>query len=162
MKRALPAGCVEVFLGPGEYYFGDRDTCVRTLLGSCVAVTMWHPRERLGGMCHFLLPERSRKAGELDPRYGKEAISMLMEAAARADTDPADYQFKVFGGGNMFPELATGTQHDVGRKNVALALRLLRATGYPVVAQHVGGWGHRNVVLDVWSGDDWLQHLRSR
>jgi len=34
---------LEIFLHQGEVYFGDRDTRIRTVLGSCVAITMWHP-----------------------------------------------------------------------------------------------------------------------
>src|SRR5439155_18563598 len=47
-----PTAYLEIFLQPGEWYFGDADTRIRTLLGSCVAITMWHPRRCLGGMCH--------------------------------------------------------------------------------------------------------------
>jgi Chemotaxis protein; stimulates methylation of MCP proteins len=49
---------MEIFLQPGDWYFGDRDTRIRTLLGSCIAITIWHPRLLVGGMCHFLLPGR--------------------------------------------------------------------------------------------------------
>jgi len=162
MKRELPPGCVEIFLSPGEYSFGGHDTSIRTLLGSCVAVTMWHPGRQLGGMCHFLVPQRTGRATELDARYGTEAILMLIRSAVELDTDPADYQFKVFGGGNMFPTLQSSEQGDVGRKNAACALSLLTQIGHAVVAQHVGDCGHRNIVFDVWSGDVWLQHRRLR
>jgi chemotaxis protein CheD len=34
-----------------------------------VSITLWHPGRRIGGMCHFLLPQRQRKLGEpLDGR----------------------------------------------------------------------------------------------
>ncbi len=50
---------MEVFLQPGELYFGDGRTRVRTLLGSCVAIAVWHPRLRIGGLCHYMLPSRA-------------------------------------------------------------------------------------------------------
>ena len=46
----------EIFLNPGDYAFGDEQVRMRTLLGSCVAVTFWHPKLRVGAMCHYLLP----------------------------------------------------------------------------------------------------------
>ena len=68
-----PADVIDVFLQPGEFYFGEEKTRIRTLLGSCVAVTLWHPKLRIGGMCHYMLPRRPRdKAGaaeKLDGRY---------------------------------------------------------------------------------------------
>ena len=42
----------DVVLGPGDLYFGRGEHQVRTLLGSCVGITLWHPRAYLGGMCH--------------------------------------------------------------------------------------------------------------
>ena len=48
MKK--PADAIEIFLHPGEFYFGDRHTRIRTLLGSCVSIILWHPRLLIGGM----------------------------------------------------------------------------------------------------------------
>jgi len=159
--RTLPSGCVEIFLNQGESHFGEEETRVRTLLGSCVAVTMWHPQRRLGGMCHFLVPQRTSSCAEiLDGRYGNEAILMLVRDAVAAGTDPAEYRFKVFGGGNMFPSLAPPNARDVGNKNVAFALRMLAELGLEIDSCHVGDSGHRNVIFDIWSGDVWLRHQR--
>jgi hypothetical protein len=67
-----PEFFIDIFLQPGEFYFGDHETRIRTLLGSCVAITMWHPRLRIGGMCHYLLPMHRGRSGktELDGRGG--------------------------------------------------------------------------------------------
>ena len=132
--EALPHGCVEIFLDPGEYYFGDDMTRIRTLLGSCIAVTMWHPRRRIGGMCHFLLPERGHgAAAEPDGRYGVEAIGMLIRDAEAAGTNPRDYQFKVFGGGNMFPDFfPVRREGNVGSKNIDCAQRYLEDAGFAI------------------------------
>jgi chemotaxis protein CheD len=157
--RLLPAGCVEIFIGPGEYYFGDHGTRIRTLLGSCVAVTMWHPRQRIGGMCHFLVPARGSEPGEqLDGRYGLEAMGLLIQDAGKANTDPRDYRFKVFGGGNMFPELGDKSGLDVGTKNVECAKKFLGDAGYAIESEHHGGSGARNLIFDIWDGDVWLRH----
>ena len=53
-----PPHVIEIFLQPGDFYFGDKDTRIRTILGSCVSITLWHPTRLIGGMCHFLLPFR--------------------------------------------------------------------------------------------------------
>ena len=61
-----PLGGNEIFLQPGEFYFGDAATRIRTLLGSCVAITLWHPARMIGGMCHYMLPNRQKHHGPLD------------------------------------------------------------------------------------------------
>ena len=47
----------EVYLPPGGFHFGDEDTRIRTLLGSCVAmITLWHPRFRASAACAICCP----------------------------------------------------------------------------------------------------------
>lgn len=161
MKR-LPPGHLEIFLNQGDVYFGDASTRIRTLLGSCVAVTMWHPRLRVGGMCHFLLPERTR-AGDLpDARFGRDAMELLFREARGQGTDPAQYRYKVFGGGNMFAARRLVPPPDVGERNARFAVDLIESLGYEIDARHLGGCGHRNVIFDVWSGDVWLRQVDAR
>lgn len=157
-----PSGFIEIFLQPGEFYFGEANTRIRTLLGSCVAITMWHPFLRVGGMCHYLLPTRDgRIAKRLDGRYGDEAVQLFLREMAARGTTATEYQIKLFGGGNMFPSLGKkGKAMEIGARNITLARRALEALGAPVTAQHVGDVGHRAVIFDVWSGDVWMKHQR--
>ena len=50
------AGIAEIFLQPGELYFGGRHTRIRTLLCSCVSQVSWRPELLVGGMRHLILP----------------------------------------------------------------------------------------------------------
>lgn len=160
MKQRPAHEYIEIFLQPGEFYLADDpDTRLRTLLGSCVAMTMWHPRRRVGAMCHYLLPTRGqRRSGPLDGRYADEAYLMFLSEAVRIGTNPADYEIKLFGGGDMFPGLGAQVAPAVGEKNVIAGLELLNAHRHDVKARHVGGHGHRVVMLDVWDGAVWVKH----
>ncbi len=150
----------EIFLQPGEFHFSsDPDTRIRTLLGSCVAMTMWHPTRRHGAMCHYLLPARvKRRRSTLDGRFGDEAYLMFLNEAVRHNTDPNDYEIKLFGGGDMFPGVYKAANTAIGVQNVTAGLDLLALHGQPVKAKHVGGKGHRVVMLDVWDGSVWVKH----
>lgn len=150
-------GAPDVYLHPGQWWFGGGDGIVRTLLGSCVSVTLWHPRWRLGGMCHYLLPQRLRARGAaLDGRYGDEALDLLRAAALRAGCRPGEFEAKLFGGGRMFARPLHGSQ--VHERNVELARRAVRGHGFRVVAEHLGGHGHRQVTLVLRSGEVLLRH----
>lgn len=157
-----PSDLIEIFLQPGEFYFGEANTRIRTLLGSCIAITLWHPTRRVGGMCHFLLPSRpgGYLTAQLDGRYGDEALLWLIREAMAKCTDPGKYEIKVFGGGNMFPNSQSARGCEVGQRNIERALSLLDAYQMPVAARHVGGFGHRNLIFDVWSGNVWLKFMR--
>lgn len=159
---ASPLDYIEIFLQPGEFYFGDANTRIRTLLGSCVAITMWHPLLRVGGMCHYLLPTRERRvAAGLDGRYGDEAVQLFLQEMAARGTQAREYQIKLFGGGNMFPALGRKAKAmEIGARNISLAQAALESLGGQVLAQHVGDTGHRAIIFDVWSGDVWVKHQR--
>ncbi|MDQ7986144.1 chemotaxis protein CheD [Pseudomonas sp. G34] len=148
-KRAV---ITEVYLQPSGYYFGGPNTRVRTLLGSCVSIVLWHPDAHLGGMCHFMLPTRGQPTDKPDGRYGDEAMSLLCDAIRLSGTSPSDYQGRLFGGGQMFPELAHPRRQHVGQHNVAMARRLLAERNIGCHGEHVGGIGHRNLIFDIWSG----------
>jgi chemotaxis protein CheD len=151
-------------LGPGDFYFGSGDHQVRTLLGSCVAITLWHPPTRVGGMCHFLLPSRSaadRAEGALDGRFADEAMAMFRREMDRAGTSPGEYQTKIFGGGRQFTDPSAGGRIDVPERNIAAAISLCHANGLTVSSRHLGLDGSRQIVLDLANGVVWVRHSRS-
>lgn len=154
-----PVGLLEVFLGPGDLYFGDRCTRIRTLLGSCVAITLWHPVALIGGMCHYMMPTRHGHTAhhDLSGRYADEALTILLHEIHASHTSPHEYQVKMFGGGNQFPG-HHAIAVDVATRNIDAGLHLLTEQGLELTSVHLGGTGHRQVVLDIWSGDVWVRH----
>lgn len=150
---------MEIFLQPGEFYFAEAPLCIRTLLGSCIAITMWHPKRLLGGMCHYMLPSRQVIREQLNGKYADEAMLMFIEQARRYNTELKDYQIKLFGGGSMFAK-RHHRHHgiDIANKNVAIAHRLLAHYGLKVTAQDLGHQGYRNIIFDLSSGDVWVRH----
>jgi chemotaxis protein CheD len=164
MPKSSPA--IEIFLQPGEFHFGGCDTRIRTLLGSCVAITMWHPRLLIGGMCHFMLPSRIvRPANELDGRYADEAMALFHREIRAIGGGSGEFQVKLFGGGNMFnlpPHCDDQSGcNNVACRNVMAARQLLHDHGHDIKAEHVGLHGHRNVILDVHSGKVWMRHVQN-
>ena len=156
-----PDDVLDVFLQPGEYFFGGARTRIRTLLGSCVSITLWHPRRHVGGMCHYLLPCRNRgKADAPDGRYAEEVLEVLVGEMRALGTRPEEYEAKLFGGGKMFAGLAQDEILNVSRRNVCAGLELAAKHGLRIHAEDLGGDGHRNIVFDVWSGDVWVRQNR--
>jgi chemotaxis protein CheD len=160
----------KVVLNPGDFYFGDRHTQIETLLGSCISVTMWHPKLLIGGMCHYMLPSRSDKQiRQLDGRYGNEAILMFFREAMRHNADPNEFVVKVFGGGQMFAshkDDACRTGHcqkvihscrNVACKNIVLSNAMLGSFGFKIASQDLGGTSSRKIIFDVGTGDVWVR-----
>jgi chemotaxis protein CheD len=155
-------GQIEVVLKPGEFHFGDRHTRIRTLLGSCVAITLWHPRRLIGGMCHFMLPTRGgspKPAGARDGNYGDEAMALLLEKIAACGTQLQEYEAKLFGGGNMFAGCNMTCLLDVGQRNIESAHRMLGHHGVQAGPSCVGKNGYRNIFFDIATGHVWVRHV---
>jgi chemotaxis protein CheD len=145
-----------VILRPGDFHFGGGQTRISTLLGSCVSITLWHPRRRIGGMCHYMMTDRTRTAETaLDGRYAKEAFDLFLQHVEAAGTHPAEYQAKLFGGANMFKAGTSGSM-DIGLRNIELGRTLLASRSIALMAEHVAGNGRRKLHFDLWSGDVWL------
>ncbi len=161
-----PAHVREVFLNPGDFYFGGEETRIVTLLGSCISITVWHPVLHIGGMCHYLLPSHNTrgKKQNLDGRYADEAIQLLLREIAGHHTRPLEYQIKIFGGGNMFPQYkdkhTDASPSDIGTRNIEAARRLLKEHGFPIHTEHVGDEGHRKLIFNLWDGNVWLRHVK--
>lgn len=151
---------IDVFLQPGEYVVGDERHVLRTLLGSCVSITLWHPARRVGVMSHFLLPSRGVPTPrEPDGRYGDEAFQIMLRELGRLHIDPRECQAKIFGGANMFPaQRQAGTC--VGTKNGTAAREMLRAHRINVTSENLFGLGHRQVIFKVRTGDVWARQAR--
>ncbi|SHN45368.1 hypothetical protein [Cryptosporangium aurantiacum] len=149
----------DVLLQPGDFCFASAGTRIRTLLGSCISISMWHPRRRVGGMCHYMIPRRRRTPGvhhELSGRYADEAIELFLRELHRNNTLPHEYQVKMFGGGNQFP--AFRRELDIPRQNIEIGLELLEHHGFELTATHLGGTGARHVVFDLTDGGVWMKH----
>jgi chemotaxis protein CheD len=156
--KSKPPGALEVTLQPGDFYFGSSATRIKTLLGSCVSLTMWHPRLLIGGMCHYMLPSRPIRTGPLQGKYADEAFELFAGEARRHQTKLSDYHIKLFGGGHMFPDYSIGQGTTICEKNILAAREFLKQKNLELVSDDVGSVGHRTIIFDIWNGNVWVRH----
>ncbi len=149
----------DIYLQPGDFHFGNASTRIRTLLGSCVAITMWHPTRLIGGMCHYMLPSRIKKTYPLEGKYADEVMELFLVETARHNTSMNEYQVKIFGGGNMLnlDKQEIGT-FKIAQENVETALILMSQYGLNISAKDLGGNGHRTIIFEIATGDVWVRH----
>jgi chemotaxis protein CheD len=149
----------KVTLSPGEFYFGDANTTIYTLLGSCIAITLWHPSKLIGGMCHYLLPARGENKQLSYGHFADDALELFMKHLKLTESSPEEYEVKLFGGGNMFACL----QHpnlgiNIAEKNIAAGIDLLVYHGFKIKKTDVGGCQYRKIHLELNTGDVWVKH----
>ncbi len=154
--RLLPAP-IRVYLAPGLLYASAEAAQVTTILGSCVAVCLWDPQARVGGMNHFLLPEGAPHS----PRFGKSAVPLLIERVLELGARRSRLKAKVFGGACVLEAFRAGAQ-TLGVRNVEVARDRLHSEGIRVVGEDVGGDLGRKLVFDVQTGSAWIRAIEAK
>jgi hypothetical protein len=71
-----------IYLHPGQMCCCERPSRVETVLGSCVAVTMWNARLQIGCICHAVLPLNESRNHEPLKYVDSSIHSMLCELPA--------------------------------------------------------------------------------
>lgn len=137
------------YLFPGTIFVHKEQHLITTVLGSCVAVCIWHPLAGVGGINHYLLPLWNGE-GLPTPKYGNVAISRLIEKVRRI-AGKGELIAKVFGGASMWSR-AEGALA-VGERNVELAFRILEEENIQVVSQDVWGEMGRKIIFDTKTGN---------
>jgi len=144
-------------LQPGDVYFSqplknDTTKTLKTILGSCVAVTIWHSESKTAGMCHYLLAKKIDKAKVTQVmqkyRYGEEALNYLLRKMTLLH--PLDeYDLALFGGSNMYPSL---TQPSIGEVNVTYAQVWAKRNKLTFYRQETLGNNGRSIAFNLTTG----------
>lgn len=148
-----------VVIHAGEWFASTEPAAVYTLLGSCVAVCLYDPVARIGGMNHILLPGKADfNHFDAPTRYGINAmdtlIGRLLILGARRDRILA----KAFGGGHVL--VAISKDKGVGMRNVAFVRHYLETERIRLVGEDLGGFDTRRIWFHTDSGEVYLKRTR--
>ena len=148
-----------VYLPPGLLFAAATPGVVTTVLGSCVAVCLFDPALRAGGINHYLLPYWNGE-GLASPKYANIALPKLLEKMIGLGCRRQDLRAKLFGGGAVFQQI--GGLFGVGERNIQFAEQYLADAGIPVVARDVGEGFTRKVIFHVHTGEALVRRLKAQ
>ena len=160
--RGAGSAVAAFFLKPGELVLSAEPAAVTTLLGSCVAVTMFIRRLRLGVICHALLPSCKTELAGGRPEAGKyvtSAISYMLEQLNSRGVLNDEIEAKLFGGSDLFLSL-DGKRLGVGRQNLEMALKILDQSEVRVLTRDLGGTRGRKIIFHTHTGEVFLKRMR--
>lgn len=140
----------EHFLIEGTIFVSTKECNVTTILGSCVAVCLWDPFLKIGGMNHYLLALWNGD-GLATPRYGNIAIPKLIKKIMTFGSSKKNLRAKVFGGSNVLSISNNGIK-GAGWRNIMLAEEMLKEEGIPIVASDLGGNYGRKIRYNTKEG----------
>jgi chemotaxis protein CheD len=139
----------EILVGMGQVTLAEAPARLRAILGSCVAVAVFHPRHQLAALAHVVLPAAMGRSGP-PGKYADTALPHILAAMKAAGVGPAGLVAKIAGGANMF---AHRGPLQIGDGNIQAVLAALSAHGIAVIGRDVGGNAGRRVTLCPASGE---------
>ncbi|NTV51550.1 MAG: chemotaxis protein CheD [Candidatus Firestonebacteria bacterium] len=138
-------------VGMADWKIARLQECLVTFgLGSCVALALWDPQEKLAAMAHIMLPDsklvRYRKEVSA-AKFADTAIITMLAELNRLGFPKERFQAKVVGGANMFTFAgkAIGGNMNIGQRNVIAVKEELVRYGIPLVGEDTGGTAGRSV-----------------
>ena len=146
----------KVFLFPGRLLVCAQHCSVTTILGSSVAVCLWDPVLRVGGVSHYLLPHWAG-VRQSSPRFGNLAIEQLIEKTRVLGSRQQDLRARLYGGAHILD--SPREDQNLGARNVEVAREILAREGIPVVAEDVGGKGARKLTFQTGDGSVQLRRF---
>jgi chemotaxis protein CheD len=121
-------------------------------LGSCIALTIYDPVPRVGGMLHFMLPESDLhrgKAIENPYMFADSGIPLLFKRAFHQGADKKRLIVRATGGAQVMSDQEV---FNIGKRNYLALRKILWKAGVMIHAEAIGGTVSRTVRLDVGNG----------
>ena len=126
-------------------------------LGSCIAVIVYDPRRKIGGMLHFQLPSSTlspERAAESPGTFADTGIPLLFEKMYALGSKKVDIVVKAAGGGNFHNDNGT---FDIGKRNHTMMRKIFWKAQVLVAAEDVGGSKSRTARLFLDTGQVTIQ-----
>jgi chemotaxis protein CheD len=131
----------------------DGDVLVTYGLGSCVAIVLYDPAKKLGGMAHVMLPSKSlARRDDVPGKTAQGAVPALMELLEAAGANSRRVTGRLVGGASLFASLSPPGSIQMGERNVVASREVLNQHGIPLVAEMVGGERGRSVWFRISDG----------
>lgn len=142
-------------INPGGWAI-ESERPISTLLGSCVAVCLFDPKLKLGGMNHFLLPTTSTANTDIDTILnGDYSMEVLVNGLLAKGAKKSRLVAKAFGGGTIISSIRMA----IGERNAAFANEWLSREEIPLIASDFNGPWSRKIVFVPQSGDAFCRRI---
>lgn len=129
-----------------------RDVLVTYSLGSCIAVCLYDPAIRVGGMLHYQLPDSKidkARAKKTPFMFADTGMEVLIEKLLSMEANKKRMQVKIAGAATIH----IGPKgFDVGKRNHLAIRRILWKKGMFIDAEDIGGTSPRNMYMNIANG----------
>jgi chemotaxis protein CheD len=121
-------------------------------LGSCIAVAVYDPAAKVGGLLHYMLPDSTldaAKAMETPAMFADTGIPLLFKSCYKLGADKKRMVVKVAGGASI---LDASNFFRIGQKNIMAMRKLFWSNNVLIDTEDTGKDFNRTVRLDLGTG----------
>lgn len=123
-----------------------------TSVGSCIAICMYDPKSRCGGLAHIMLPNSAIAPHEhLPSKFADTAVPALRNGIQKISKNEGRLSAKIAGGANMFSSLKNNNL-EIGVKNISAVKATLDSNRIRLMGEDVGGTHGRKVSFNIETG----------
>ena len=144
-----------------DYAVAAGDIVLTTIgLGSCVAIAIYDPATRVGGLAHILLPAEGLSRDSSNPaKFPGTAVPLLVAEMKKLGAR-GPFSARIVGGSSMFGALLPASGVNMGERNAAASRQALERAGVRLEAQDVGGDHGRSVYFSLADGRITVRSLK--
>ena len=129
-------------------------TVLRTTLGSCIAICLYDPKAKSGGMAHVMLPsfEGAKNTKGSPVRYADSAIPLLLYDILSKGCKKERVYAKIAGGAQMFHLPDDSVTSAIGKNNIAKVKDILQDMNIDIRGENTGGDFSRTIFFNLETG----------
>jgi chemotaxis protein CheD len=151
----------EIRVKVADFAVAATGTITTIGLGSCVAIALYDPTARVGGLAHVLLPNESMSRDRSNPaKFPATALPLLVAEMVKLGARAERIKAKIAGGASMFASLMQPGSINIGERNVVAVREVLAGMKLPIVAEDTGSDYGRSVFLHLEDGRFEVRSLR--
>lgn len=140
----------------GEARVADEsDSVMTTFVGSCVALCLFEPTKKVGGLAHIMLPEAGKETTanqSTNGKYADHAIKYLLTEMQEKGAKLNKIKAKIAGGAQIFKTETGNGLFTIGERNIESIKKILDSHGIQILAEETGKTYGRWVKFDLQNG----------
>ena len=126
-------------------------------LGSCIAIAVFDPAAKVGGLLHYMLPESSldsAKAAANPFMFADTGIPRLFKSVYELGGIKGRMRVIMVGGSQVLDQKGF---FNIGKRNEMAARKLFHRNNVVIDFAETGGSGNRTIRLAIRDGQCWLK-----
>jgi chemotaxis protein CheD len=130
----------------------QEDVLITYALGSCIGISVYDPKAKVGGLLHFMLPDSTldaNKAKAMPAMFADTGITLLFKSCYAIGAEKKRMIVKVAGGASILDDT---NYFRIGQKNITAMRKIFWRNNVLIDSEDTGDHFNRTVKLELSNG----------